>query len=606
MAASIVTALTEGWTTADLVDGPTGRKVERWRPLRPGDITVLVPARTSLGALEKALDRAGVLYRTESSSLVYHAQEVRDLFAACRAIADPSDAFALVTALRTPLFGCGDDDLWTWKRDGGSFNLRAPLPEELEDHPVGRAVAYLARLHYDSRWMTPSEVLGRLAVDRRMFEVASFGPRARDSWRRLRFVIDQARAWSEAEHGGLRAYLGWARAQAAETSRVAESVLPESDSDSVRIMTIHAAKGLEFPMVVLSGLTSQPRNNGGVRVFWKDDGYAVSLAKDLATGDFQEQVPLDEQMSDYERMRLLYVGATRARDHLVVSLHRSGGARSPTPAASPTPVRLPRVRCLCSRRMVSRWVPRRAPRSLPRRSSTGGSPVCGRLRTPAGGGPRSAHRAWRAPSPTPRWTMDWQARRPARHARVSDGSGSGCGLRRRPPCRPRQGRPRPRAAGLGEGPLRLGDRPRRPRRAADGRPRDGRGSGRGGRRLSAWRRASSSSPSSSRRLCGRPSTPRWSGGRRCESTGASPTSAWCKRTAPSLKAWSTSSTAKTTARWSSSTTRPTTCPTRLSPLVWPSTDPSSTPTQTSSRQQTGPPWRSRVWYSLAARQVPRP
>ena len=172
--------------------------------------------------------------------------------------------------------------------------------------------------------MTPSEVLGRLAVDRRMFEVAVFGPRARDSWRRLRFVIDQARAWSESEHGGLRAYLAWAQAQAAETSRVAESVLPESDADSVRIMTIHAAKGLEFPMVVLSGLTSQPYNGGGVRIFWKDDGYAVSLAKDLETGDFQDQVPLDEQMSDYERMRLLYVGATRARDHLVVSLHRCG------------------------------------------------------------------------------------------------------------------------------------------------------------------------------------------------------------------------------------------------------------------------------------------
>ena len=116
------------------------------------------------------------------------------------------------------------------------------------------------RLHYDSRWMTPSEVLGRIAVDRRMFEVArrSSRPRARDAWRRLRFVIDQARAWSESEHGGLRAYLAWAAAQSSEGSRVAESVLPETDVDSVRIMTIHAAKGLEFPMVVLSGMSSRP------------------------------------------------------------------------------------------------------------------------------------------------------------------------------------------------------------------------------------------------------------------------------------------------------------------------------------------------------------
>ena len=326
----VVKALAEGWETEVELDekGPDGRPCTQWRAVRPGDITILVPARTSLPFLEVALDEAGVMYRTESSSLVYQAQEVRDLFAAARAVADPSDAFALVTALRSPLFGCGDDDLWTWKRSGGAFSVLAPPREDAASHAVGRALHYLRRLHHESRWLTPSEVLGRLAVDRRMFEAAVFGPRARDSWRRLRFVIDQARAWAETEHGGLRAYLAWAAAQSAEGSRVAESVLPESDVDSVRIMTIHAAKGLEFPMVVLSGLTSRPNNGGGVRLLWKDESYAVRLGKDVETEDFQEQVPLDEQMGDYERMRLLYVAATRARDHLVVSLHRSGSTRS--------------------------------------------------------------------------------------------------------------------------------------------------------------------------------------------------------------------------------------------------------------------------------------
>jgi ATP-dependent exoDNAse (exonuclease V) beta subunit len=326
VARSIVRALAEGWTTEveEPASTPDGRTVRSWRPLRPGDITILIPARTSLPFLEAGLDEAGVMYRTESSSLVYHADEVRDLYAAARAIADPSDGFALVTTLRSPLFGCGDDDLWTWKQAHGSFNLLAPAPEGQEDHPVGVAIAYLRTLHRDARWLTPSEILGRLAVDRRMFEVAAYGPRARDSWRRLRFVIDQARAWSEVEHGGLRSYLAWAAAQSAEGSRVAESVLPESDADSVRIMTIHAAKGLEFPMVVLSGMTAAPVNVKGVRLFWPPDGYAVSLSKDLQTGDFQDHLPLDEQMSSYERLRLLYVAATRARDHLVVSMHRSG------------------------------------------------------------------------------------------------------------------------------------------------------------------------------------------------------------------------------------------------------------------------------------------
>ncbi len=325
VARSIVRALLEGWTTEETepASNPDAEATTTWRPLRPGDITILLPARTSLPFLETALDDAGVMYRTESSSLVYHALEVRDLFAAARALADPSDAFALVTTLRSPLFGCGDDDLWTWKQAHGSFNLLAPAPRGQQDHPVAVAIAALCDLYRRSRWLTPSEVLGALAVERRMFEAAVYGPRARDSWRRLRFVIDQARAWSEIEHGGLRSYLAWATAQSAEGSRVAESVLPESDMDSVRIMTIHAAKGLEFPMVVLSGMTAQPRHDRGVRLLWSPDGYAVSLSKNLQTGDFQDQLPLDEQMSSYERLRLMYVAATRARDHLVVSLHRS-------------------------------------------------------------------------------------------------------------------------------------------------------------------------------------------------------------------------------------------------------------------------------------------
>lgn len=311
-------ALREEWQVYD-------EQAEAWRPAGLGDIAVLVPARTSLPYLEEALDSAGIPYRAEASSLVYQTAEVRDLLACARALADPSDRLSLVTALRSPLFGCGDDDLFTWKRDGGSFTLTAPIRPELVSHPVGEAIEWLRNAHYAARWQTPSEVLGKIVADRRMLEVATTGPRSRDAWRRLRFVVDQARAWSEVEHGGLRSYLAWAAHQGEETSRVAEAVLPETDADAVRVMTIHAAKGLEFPIVVLSGMTAAPNRQRGVQVLWPaDGGYAVKLKASVQTEDFDLVQPVDEQMDAYERRRLLYVAATRARDHLVVSLHRSG------------------------------------------------------------------------------------------------------------------------------------------------------------------------------------------------------------------------------------------------------------------------------------------
>lgn len=309
-----------------------------WRDLEYGDVAVLVPARTSLPQLEDALDAAGVPYRAEASSLVYQADEVRALLACARAVADPSDELGLVTALRSPLFACGDDDLWRWKHAGGRLNLWSTLEGTtapgVDDGPVAAALDWLRGLHRRSRWATPSELLGWIVAERRMLEVAAGDARARDVWRRLRFVVDQARAWAEVSHGGLRAYLAWAAHQGRETTRVAESVLPETDVDAVRVMTVHAAKGLEFPMVVLSGMTAQRRQPSGVRLLWPaQGGYEVKVAKDVATENFEVQAPVDEQMDELERIRLLYVAATRARDHLVVSMHRTDGSNANTAAS---------------------------------------------------------------------------------------------------------------------------------------------------------------------------------------------------------------------------------------------------------------------------------
>lgn len=323
VAGVITQALVEGWTVFD-------QRTEEWRTIRASDIAILIPARTSLPFLENALSAAGIPYRTESSSLVYSATEVRAMMAALRAIADTGDELATVAALRSALFACGDDDLYRYRRAGGRFRVGARIPDAAADLPAALAMAWLGDLARRSRWMSPAELLTELAIERRVLETAvvtDAAPRARDQWSRVRFVIDQARAWSEVEHGGLREYLAWATRQTEEGARVAEAILPEHDLDVVRIMTVHAAKGLEFGMVVLSGMTARPRNVTGVQLLWPEvGGYEVRLGSGVQTNDFETAKPLDEQMDDLERRRLLYVAATRARDHLAVSLHRAANA----------------------------------------------------------------------------------------------------------------------------------------------------------------------------------------------------------------------------------------------------------------------------------------
>ena len=299
-----------------------------WREAQLSDIAVLLPSRPSMPMLESSLDAAGIRFRAEAMSLVYEAAEIRDLLLTARAIADPSDQLALVAALRSPLFGCGDDDLWRWRQAGGALRLPPrtldPQHEGLQAGPVGAALAELDSLRKAASYLAPSQVLAKIVADRRMLELAAYQPRSDDAWRRIRFVVDQCRAWTEVSHGGLRGYLAWVAYQASEKARVSEAILPEEGVDAVRIMTVHAAKGLEFPIVILSGMTAEPRRQYGVRLLWNENepGYAVSLSRDLREPDFDVLAAVDELMDDHERRRLLYVATTRACDHLIVSLHR--------------------------------------------------------------------------------------------------------------------------------------------------------------------------------------------------------------------------------------------------------------------------------------------
>ncbi len=321
VAQAVAAILRDGWS----VDDGTPEEPSP-RPARLGDIAILIPSRTSLADLEDALDAAAIPYRAEASSLVYNTREVRDVLIALQAIADPTDELAVVAALRSSLYGCGDDDLAHWRIGcGGRFSLIGAQPESCpDDHPVAEGIAHLGELHRDKRWTNPPALIDRLIRERGAFETAVASGRPRDVWRRLRFVVDQARAWADAGGVNLRSYLEWARLQGADNARVTEAVLPETDDDSVRIMTVHAAKGLEFPIVVLSGMTSklQAPNRGPTVAFDAADAPVVKLRGGVESENYEAWKPIDEQMDAHERLRLLYVACTRARDHLVVSLHR--------------------------------------------------------------------------------------------------------------------------------------------------------------------------------------------------------------------------------------------------------------------------------------------
>ena len=122
VAATVARIVHEGWSVDDGAGG--------WRRAQLGDIAILVPARTSLPFLEDALEQAGIAFRAEASSLVYATRAVRDLLMVLRAIDDPTNHLHVVSALRTPLLACGDDDLFRFRKERrGHFGYLGDQPE---------------------------------------------------------------------------------------------------------------------------------------------------------------------------------------------------------------------------------------------------------------------------------------------------------------------------------------------------------------------------------------------------------------------------------------------------------------------------------------------
>ena len=299
---------------------------ERYRPARYSDVCILMPTRTAIRTLELALEDGGVPYRLEGASLIFETQEVRDLLNCLRSIDDPSDQVSLVAALRSPAFACSDEDLLDFVRRQGSFDyLGSKGPSE---GPVAEGMSAIREYHEGRLWSSTAMLIERLIRGRRLIEAAMGRPRPREVWRRYQFLVDQARAFVQAGGGPLRAFLAWTDRQISEGTRVTEVPVPEGDEDAVRVMTVHAAKGLEFPIVVLVGLNADRSRSESGPVIVDRASSAVevgigSQANSFQTPGYHALSAIEKELAEQEFVRLLYVAATRARDHLIVSMFRT-------------------------------------------------------------------------------------------------------------------------------------------------------------------------------------------------------------------------------------------------------------------------------------------
>jgi ATP-dependent helicase/nuclease subunit A len=300
------------------------------RALRPGDVAILFRSLSDVALYEAALREHGLDYYLVGGKAFYAQQEVFDLLNLLRAIDSPLDEVALAGALRSPFFALSDEAFYWLVTKGGGLAaglFAADLPPELSECDRQRAEFAAATLRDLRRQKDrhPVAALVQLALARTGYDAALLAEFLGErKLANLRKLVDQARSLDRTGLFSLSDFITQlAEFVANEPDEPLAATHPEG-TDVVRLMTIHQAKGLEFPLVVVPDLERRPPGNHRRFAFRPDLGPLVKLKEDddgtpINLCGFDLYARFEALEDDEEAIRLLYVAATRAADYLILS-----------------------------------------------------------------------------------------------------------------------------------------------------------------------------------------------------------------------------------------------------------------------------------------------
>ncbi len=283
-----------------------------YRPVREGDFLILVQGRSLIfHEIINACKNQGLEIAGADRLKIGGELAVRDLISLLSFLATPEDDLSLAEALKSPLFGWSEQELYTLAhhRPAHSF-LWATLRGKTDDHP--ETLETLNQLRGNADFLRPYELLERILTrfNGRKKLLARLGLEADDG---IDALLDQAIAYESMDIPSLTGFLTWLQSDDVEIKRQYDS-----ESNQIRVMTVHGAKGLESPIVILpdtmkkrSLVRDEIISTADDFIFWKTNKANSPQASMMAEAALK-------QKQEEERLRLLYVAITRAEKWLIV------------------------------------------------------------------------------------------------------------------------------------------------------------------------------------------------------------------------------------------------------------------------------------------------
>jgi len=304
-----------GWT----VGGEDGQP----RPVEARDICLLFRRFTNYGkditrGYTGSLEARGIPHVLVGSKSFHAREEVEILRVACEAIEWPDDELSVFALLRGPLFGLTDATLLKYRHQ---FSRLHPfvLPEayDAEFEPVMDILRLLAALHRERNRRPVAETVNRVLETARAHAGFAFRPAPHQVLANVYRLADLARNFELSGGISFRSFVERLAAQA-EKTEASEAPVIEEGAAGVRIMTVHSAKGLEFPVVILCDMTARIAQREPERYVDAETKVCAMRVLGCAPWELIEHEQHEHAREEAEGVRVAYVAATRARDLLVV------------------------------------------------------------------------------------------------------------------------------------------------------------------------------------------------------------------------------------------------------------------------------------------------
>jgi exodeoxyribonuclease-5 len=317
----------EALIVADIVERLIGtyqvwdKGLRAYRAARAGDIALLAPTGSSLWIYERALESRNVPIASQAGKGFFRRQEVQDLIAVARAIADRRDTLALGALLRGPVIGLTEeeiaDEIEALRAETDSHK---PLhlwtdPLKVTNVILKRSLTILQNLARKARGTTPHQLMAEAVEELQIRSIlkARYRHGAERALANVDLVLEMARPYATRGITDFAKAM-WQRWEDAESQAEGR---PDAEENAVSIVTMHSSKGLEWPIVI--PINSMTKLHSSHQFLYRRQDDTIHFAVlGFASPDFErvKQDEADEQ--ERERVRLWYVALTRARDLLLV------------------------------------------------------------------------------------------------------------------------------------------------------------------------------------------------------------------------------------------------------------------------------------------------